>query len=416
MILLKGSTVAKENRLPFLFKLKNRGVIKMTNTNFTKLEEIKNALNAKFFEREEEVEGILVALLSRQHMLMIGPAGTAKSALSVELAKIVQGTAYFQWLLTRFSTPEEVFGPLSLKDLEQGVYKRNTATKMPEANLVFLDEIFKANSAILNSLLTLINERLFYNNGTPVKVPLMSVIGASNEYPDEGEGLEALFDRFLLRFELDYIADEMNFVSMMKGTGQNQVMPSMTMDELVQLQFFTDMVTIPDEVYETLSKIRIELRDEGIRPSDRRFKQSLSVLQAKALINQRQVVMVDDIVILENVLWETIDQKDNVSLIVRSHSQDIVTRTLDTIQEEAKEIFSSMQSDASTDSGMEATQKMKSLVADLNKLKKHNQSRDTDIDSLLDKVKAMQQEILDSILEPMDFSTASEKTTVQMPF
>ncbi|MBO1912898.1 AAA family ATPase, partial [Microvirga sp. 3-52] len=144
---------------------------------------------------------------------------------------------------------------------------RNTATKMPEANLVFLDEIFKANSAILNSLLTLINERLFYNNGTPAKVPLMSVIGASNEYPEEGEGLEALFDRFLLRFELDYIADEMNFVSMMKGTGQNQVMPSMTMDELVQLQFFTDMVTIPDEVYETLSKIRNELRDEGIRPS-----------------------------------------------------------------------------------------------------------------------------------------------------
>ena len=102
----------------------------------------------------------------------------------------------------------------------------------------------------------------------------MSVIGASNEYPEEGEGLEALFDRFLLRFELDYIADETNFVSMMKGTGQNQVMPSMTMEELVQLQFFTDMVTIPDEVYETLSKIRNELRDEGIRPSDRRFKQS----------------------------------------------------------------------------------------------------------------------------------------------
>jgi MoxR-like ATPase len=387
----------------------------MTNTNFAELEEIKNALNAKFFEREKEVEGILVALLSRQHMLMIGPAGTAKSALSVELAKIVQGTAYFQWLLTRFSTPEEVFGPLSLKDLEHGVYKRNTATKMPEANLVFLDEIFKANSAILNSLLTLINERLFYNNGTPVKVPLMSVIGASNEYPEEGEGLEALFDRFLLRFELDYIADEMNFVSMMKGTGQNQVMPSMTMDELVQLQFFTDMVTIPDEVYETLSKIRNELRDEGIRPSDRRFKQSLSVLQAKALINQRQVVKVEDIVILENALWETVDQKDNVSLIVRSHAQDVVTRKLDTIQKEASEVFSSMQTDASTDAGMEATQKMKSLVADLNKLKKHNQSRDADIDSLLDKVKAMQQEILDSILEPMDFAT-NEKATVQIPF
>ena len=163
---------------------------------------------------------------------------------------------------------------------------------MPEANIVFLDEIFKANSAILNSLLTVINERLYYNNGMPVKVPLMSVIGASNEYPEEGEGLEALFDSLLLRFELDYIANETNFLSMMKGSGQNQVMPSLTLEELVQLQFVTDMVTIPDEVYEALSEIRNHLRDEGIRPSDRRFKQSLSVLRWKALINQRQVVEV----------------------------------------------------------------------------------------------------------------------------
>ena len=92
----------------------------MIFTNFNKLEEIRQALNSKFFERENEVEGILVALLSRQHMLMIGPAGTAKSALSSELSKIIEGTTYFQWLLTKFSTPEEVFGPLSLKDLGTG--------------------------------------------------------------------------------------------------------------------------------------------------------------------------------------------------------------------------------------------------------------------------------------------------------
>jgi len=381
----------------------------MTITNLKKLEEIRRALNSKFFERENEVEGILVALLSRQHMLMIGPAGTAKSALSFELAKIVQGTEYFQWLLTRFSTPEEVFGPLSLKDLEQGAYKRNTATKMPEANLVFLDEIFKANSAILNSLLTLINERLFYNNGTPVKVPLMSVIGASNEYPEEGEGLEALFDRFLLRFELDYIADETKFVSMMKGTGQNQVMPSLTMEELIQLQFLTDMVTIPDEVYVTLSEIRNHLRDEGICPSDRRFKQSLSVLQAKALINQRQVVKVDDIVILENVLWETVDQKDTVSSIICNHSQDVVTQALYSIQNEANEVFYAILQDHSTEAGMEATQKMKALVADLKKLQSNNQSRKADIDALLDKITSMEHEILDSILEPWYFDAQNDK-------
>ncbi|CAM3260491.1 AAA family ATPase [Filibacter tadaridae] len=381
----------------------------MINNKFKKLTEIRQALNSKFYERENEVEGILVALLSRQHMLMIGPAGTAKSALSAELAKIVRGTTYFQWLLTKFSTPEEVFGPLSLKGLEQGVYKRVTAAKMPEAHLVFLDEIFKANSAILNSLLTLINERLFYNDGAPIQAPLMSVIGASNEFPEEGEGLDALFDRFLLRFEIDLIADETSFVSMMKGVGQNQQMPSMTMEELVQLQLLTDRVLIPEEVYEILSKIRVELRDEGIRPSDRRFKQSLSVLQAKALVNGRQVVNVDDIAILENALWETVDQKDAVSFIIRNHAHDIVTNTLHSIQNEANEVFYAILQDQSPGAGMEATQKMAALVSDLNKLKSHNQSRKADIDVVLDKVTSIQHEVLNSIIEPWYLDAPNDK-------
>src|SRR5699024_6630740 len=179
------------------------------------------------------------------------------------------------------------------------LYKRNTQGKMPESHLVFLDEVFKANSAILNSLLTLINERLFYNNGQPVPSPLMSVIGSSNEYPEEGEGLEALFDRFLLRFEIDYIADESNFVSMLKGQGQQQEMPSISLEELQNMQFLCGVVSIPDDIYTTLSHIRTDLRDEGIRPSDRRFKQSLSILQAKALMEQRQDVKISDVLLLE---------------------------------------------------------------------------------------------------------------------
>ena len=372
----------------------------MIFTHYDKLEEIRLALNSKFFERENEVEGILVALLSRQHMLMIGPAGTAKSALSSELSKIIEGSSYFQWLLTKFSTPEEVFGPLSLKGLEQGVYQRIITSKMPEANIVFLDEIFKANSAILNSLLTLINERLFYNNGSPVQVPLMSVIGASNEYPEEEEGLDALFDRFLLRYEIDFIADETNFVSMLKAADQTIQMPFMTMEELLHLQIFTERVVIPDEVYKALSKIRVELRDEGIRPSDRRFKQSLGVLQAKAMINQRQVVQIDDIAILENVLWEKVEQKDAVSYIIRNHAHDVITQTLYSLQNEANEVFYSILQDQSSEAGMEATQKMKTIVADLNKLKYHHESRKPDIDVLLNKVTSMQHEMLDRILEP----------------
>lgn len=379
----------------------------------SKIGEIKTALNAKFYEREVEVEAILIALLSKQHILLIGPSGTAKSALAVDLAKIIKGTHYFQWLLTRFSTPEELFGPLSLKDLEKGIYKRNTKTKMPEADLVFLDEIFKANSAILNSLLTLINERLFYNNGSPVQVPLMTVIGASNEYPEEGEGLEALFDRFLLRFEIDYLADDRNFISMLKDAGQDEQMPTMTMEELIYLQLLTDKVVIQDEVYTAILKIRKALHDEGIRPSDRRFKQSLSILKARALIRNRQVVSVDDIVILENALWETVDQKEAVSIIVRRHAQDTVIRMLDAIRNEANEIFNSIMQDNSIEIGMEATQKMKALETDLYDLKRRHEERSVEIDVLLVNVKSLQQEILNATLEPLYFNALHDKNEIE---
>lgn len=364
---------------------------------FEKLLNIKEALNNKFFEREKEIEGLLVALLVRQHMLLIGPAGTAKSALSAELAKIVEGTSYFQWLLTRFTTPEELFGPLSLKELENGVYKRNTAQKLPEAHLTFLDEIFKSNSAILNSLLTLINERFFYNNGTPVQTPVMTIVGASNEYPEEGEGLEALFDRFLLRFELDYIGDDQNFISMMKGSGQAIDMPSVTLEELRQFQFYADMVNIPNEVYSALSEIRKQLKDEGIRPSDRRFKQSLQLLQAKALIDQRQQVKVEDILLLANALWENIEQKETVNAIVKANAQDQLSALLEDIETDFIQITKGLKNNGSTDAGLEATQKLKDLERQLNQLT-DIESRQNDVNSLITKVQNGRKKIAGEIL------------------
>lgn len=366
--------------------------------DFQKLIDIKNALNAKFYEREKEVEALLIALLARQHLLLIGPAGTAKSALSAELAKIVHGTNHFQWLLTRFSTPEELFGPLSLKELEQGVYKRNTTGKMPEAHLIFLDEIFKSNSAILNSLLTLINERLFYNNGSPVQTPVMTIVGSSNEYPEEGEGLEALFDRFLLRFEVDYIADDQNFMAMLKGAGQGQSMPSISLDELRQFQFFADMVDIPEDVYQTLATIRRELRDEGIRPSDRRFRQSLGLLQAKALIEQRQTVEVKDILILANALWENVEQKEMVLQIVKANAQDRVTSELERIEAERAEILTYVKEKRSTDVGMEAIQKLKELDSGLSRLTDDHPDRKKDILPLQLKVNKGIEKVSETIL------------------
>ena len=308
----------------------------------TRLQLIQQSLNRKFYDREAEIEALMTALLSRQHILFIGPAGTGKSALSSMLGEIVEGSQYFQHLLTPFSTPEELFGVLSLKDLEQGVYKRNVSGMLPEAHFSFIDEIFKANSAILNSLLTLINERIFYNNGVPVQSPLMTLVGSSNEYIEEGEGLEALFDRFLLRYEVDYIREQDAFILMLKNEEQ-LLIPKLTLQELYEHQQRVQNVFIPDSVYTTLAQIRQGLHDEGIRPSDRRFKQSLSILKAKAYLDGRMEVESSDLMLLANVLWETIEQRDKTEEVINEIAFDTIELFMNRVRPEFERILSNAQ-------------------------------------------------------------------------
>lgn len=380
----------------FLFYLKETHLNQKGERLMNKIQEIKKTLNQKYFEREEEIEAILTAILARQHVLLIGPAGTGKSALSAELSKIIKDCNYFQWLLTRFSTPEELFGVLSLHELEKGVYKRNTASKLPEAHFAFLDEVFKANSAILNSLLTLINERLFYNGETPVKSPLMSIIGSSNEYPDEGEGLEALFDRFLLRFEVKYVNDTQNFISMLQGNTNHIEIPSMTMNELLEYQFMTDMMYIPDEVYQTLAEIRMDLAGEGISPSDRRFKQSLSLLKAKAFMEGRQQVMRSDIMLLQNTLWETIEQKDVTVQIVKENSQDKLQKLIEERRQEVNELQDSIDRDSSVEERIEVRNKLLAIQNELDEV--YKQQQHPKIPELSANIRGFADEIANNIL------------------
>ncbi|ATP40451.1 ATPase [Solibacillus sp. R5-41] len=304
---------------------------------------IQQHLNEKFFDREIEIEALLTALLSKQHILFIGPAGTGKSALSSMLGKMVEGSHYFQHLLTPFSTPEELFGVLSLKDLEQGIYKRNVSDMLPEANFAFIDEIFKANSAILNSLLTLINERIYYNNGLPIASPLMTLVGSSNEYIEEGEGLEALFDRFLLRYEVTSIREDEDFIAMLKDE-QPKHIPKMTLQELANHQALVSRIPISDSIYKTIAKIRQGLFDLGIRPSDRRFKQSLSILKARAYLAGRMEVQREDLLILSNILWETIDQKMTTEEIIHDLAFDTVETFIHRVQYEFEGILMNVQS------------------------------------------------------------------------
>ncbi|GAX85774.1 hypothetical protein CEUSTIGMA_g13189.t1 [Chlamydomonas eustigma] len=166
-------------------------------------------------EKEEEVRLLLLAAVCGEHILLIGPPGTAKSEVGRRLCSLFSGT-YFERLLTRFSVPEELFGPLSMRALEEDKYERQTRGYLPEAEVAFIDEIFKANSAILNTLLSLMNERVFDNGCHRVSAPLITLVGASNELPDSDE-LQALFDRFLLRKPVKQMSAE-GLVEMLKET------------------------------------------------------------------------------------------------------------------------------------------------------------------------------------------------------
>lgn len=350
-----------------------------------KIKEIQKALEKKYFERDQEIEGLLIALLAKQHVLFIGEAGTGKSMLSSELNNIIEGSSYFQWLLSQFTTPEELFGPISLNDLERGIYKRITANKLPEAHFAFLDEIFKSNSSILNSLLTLINERVFYNNGSPVSTPLVTIVGSSNEYPEEGEGLEALFDRFLLRYEVDYINDGSNFISLLKGENNVQV-PTMTMTDLLMSQLEVEQVEITDDIYRTLTSLREDLKYEGIRPSDRRFVQSLKLLKAKAYLEDRQVVIRSDINILRHTLWVKPDQRYLVGDIVSGYSVDENLALLEERKKEVKALVQILNDPAKdSDEKLETVRKLNSIRDEVANLTVSDEKKATQLLDLITK-------------------------------
>lgn len=305
-----------------------------------KIQALRSDLVRRFPERSHVIDGCLAAIVASEHILLLGPPGTAKSALARAIVQAFGGT-YFERLLTKFSTPDEVHGPISLKGLEQDRFERVTDGKLPEVEFAFIDEVYKANSAILNSMLTLMNERIFHNGEAPMQCPLVTLFGASNEL-HEGKELEALSDRFLVKFDVSYVT-QLSSMRTILTAPEDVPAAVMTMDELRELQAASANVTISESTLEGLIAIRDACQGEGIIASDRRWKKSLKLVQATACMMGEAATTPEDLSVLVDGLWREPKEREQISRIVNAHADPSYAKAmevLDSARELSKKIVS----------------------------------------------------------------------------
>ena len=262
------------------------------------LADILDALENGLVERRRQVRLALLAALAGEHTLLIGPPGTAKSELARRLHLAFEDALYFERLLTRFSVPEELFGPLSISALEQDRYERQTAGYLPQASIAFIDEVFKANSAILNALLTLLNERKFDNGAGRQVCPLISAIGATNEVPAD-EVAEAFFDRFLMRLPVGPVSAE-GFRDLMALDGRcgARAVEALTRRDRDAISRAAGEVSVTEEVAKLLAELRQHLEGGTIYVSDRRWAKIVWLLKVAAATDGRSKLALWDLWLL----------------------------------------------------------------------------------------------------------------------
>ena len=291
-----------------------------------KIEKNLEILNNGLVGKEKVMKMGLLSILSGENMILVGPPGTAKSEISRRLREILADTdseTYFEYLFTKFTTPEEIFGPLSIKQLQNDKFERNTEGYMPSSRIVFLDEIFKANSSILNTLLTILNERVFHNGLKREKTSLISLIGASNELPFENDELTALYDRFLIRVVVGYVSDE-EIEELLDIKETEMEIPAeikFTEFDLNEIRNESEKVRVTSGIKRTVMQIRQEYNkifaeDNHEIISDRKLVKMVKLLKISAYLNGRDKVDFSDLMLLTNCLWNNPKNIEKVTKLV----------------------------------------------------------------------------------------------------
>lgn len=358
--------------------IENTGNATLVSNAQIKLNMIKKEMNDLIVERDAVIDCMLYALVSGQSLLLLGLPGTGKSYISYELCSRIENANYFQWMLNKTSDPSEILGPQSIKAMENDKYLRITTGKLPEAHIAFIDEVFKANAPVLNILLPIMNEKIFYNDGKPNSIPLMTMIGASNERPEEGDGLEAFFDRFLFRINVNYVKDATNkkrmytnYINERRGLGNLAGKTTITIEEIKALTEASKNVIVPKEIINKFIKFINDLDKQTIHVSDRRQNECFKIMQASAILHGRQQVGIDDFKSLIYVLWEKEEQIPLIETLITkmiNPYDDQFKAFKDNFASLKKDIANSADDSEKATKSLEAKANIEKLTSKLNRL------------------------------------------------